>query len=215
MELLTRNDLLKFEEKMKGLWEDGRLPYMVHFSGGNEDQLIDIFKEVKEDDWVFSSHRSHYHYLLKGGSPERLEKLISSGHSVQILDKNLNFYSSGIVAGCPGIATGVALGLKKRNSPAKVWCFVGDGAEDEGHFYEAVRYTEGWDLPCTFVIEDNNRSIETPKPERYGSSEMNWNPKVVRRYNYSPTYPHTGTGGWIESFKAQIIKPDYGAKNEI
>ena len=200
MNTLSKNDLIKFEDRIKALWEDGMLPYLVHLSGGNEDQLIDIFKEVHPDDWVFSTHRSHYHYLLKGGSPEKLEKLILEGSSIQILDSEMNFYSSGIVAGCPGIAAGVALGIKMRNEHSRVWCFIGDGGEDEGHFYEAVRYADGWDLPCTFVIEDNNRSVETPKKERYGHSEIKW-PSCVRRYNYNPTYPHAGTGGWVKGFK--------------
>lgn len=205
MKTMSKEGLLKFEGRIKSLWEEGMLPYLVHFSGGNESQLIEIFDEINPGDWVFSTHRSHYHYLLKGGSPEKLEKMILSGKSIQVLDRELNFFSSGIVAGCPGIATGVALGLKKKNSPNKVWCFVGDGAEDEGHFYEAARYTDGWDLPCTFIIEDNDRSIETPKVERYGKSEIAW-PRCVRRYHYKATYPHAGTGGWIKEFKAKPIK---------
>ena len=95
------------------------------------------------------------------------------------------------------IAAGVALALKKKGSKNKVWCFIGDGAEDEGHFYEAARYVDGWDLPCTFIIEDNNRSVDTPKKERYGKNEPIW-PKSVRRYSYTSLYPHVGTDKWID-----------------
>jgi len=123
--------------------------------------------------------------------------MILEGRSMHIIDKSLNFISTAIVSGGATIATGIALALKRKKSNKHVWCFVGDAAEDEGHFYEAVRYVDGYDLPCTFIIEDNNRSVETPKIERYGSSEIQW-PSCVRRYNYEPTTPHAGTGEFVD-----------------
>ena len=186
---MNKQELIAFEEKIADLFEAGKIHSPIHLSGGNEDQLIEIFKEINKGDYIFSTHRSHYHYLLAGGSPEKLEKMILEGNSMTIFDKEINFLTSAIVAGCPTIAAGTAYALKRKGSKNKIWCFVGDGAEDEGHFYEAVRYVDGHDLPCTFVIEDNNRSVETPKSERYGKSEMIW-PKCVRRYDYIATYPH-------------------------
>jgi len=199
---MTKTKLIEFEKKIAQLWEEGRIPYPVHLSGGNEDQLIAIFREIKRGDYIFSTHRSHYHFLLAGGTAEQLEKAILDGDSMHVFDRDLNFFTSAIVAGCPAIAAGVALALKRKGSPNHVWCFVGDGAEDEGHFYEAVRYVDGHNLPCTFVIEDNDRSVETPKMLRHGASEMKW-PPCVRRYQYTPTYPHVGTGKWIEFGKAK------------
>lgn len=196
MENKTKQELINFEKRIAELWESAKIPYPVHLSGGNEEQLIEIFKDINKGDYIFSTHRSHYHYLLAGGSEEKLEKMIMQGDSMHVFDKEINFLTSAIVCGTPTIATGVALALKKKESKKHVWCFIGDGAEDEGHFYEAVRYVDGYDLPCTFVIEDNNRSVETPKLERYGKSEMNW-PKCVMKYDYIPTFPHVGTGKYI------------------
>lgn len=192
----TKQELIVFEERIKNLWEAGKIPFPVHFCGGNEDQLIEIFREIHPRDYIFSTHRSHYHYLLAGGPEEKLEKMILRGDSMHIFDKDLNFLTTAIVAGGVGIAAGIALGLKKQNSAQRVWCFLGDGAEDEGHFYEAVRYVDGQDLPCTFIIEDNDRSVETSKSERYGPSKIDW-PDCVRRYNYVATYPHVGSGKWV------------------
>ena len=143
---MDKQKLIYFEDEIKKLWEQAKIPYPVHFSGGNEEQLIEIFKEIKPKDYVFSTHRGHYHYLLHGGSTKSLERKIMTGDSMHIFNKKLNFLTSSIVAGTPTIATGVALALKKKNSKNKVWCFVGDGAEDEGHFYEAVRYVDGHNL---------------------------------------------------------------------
>ena len=196
---MNKKNLIEFENRIKKLFESGKLPYPIHFSGGNEKQLIEIFKEIKKEDWVFSTHRSHYHYLLKGGSPRKLGVKILTGKSISIFDKKLKFFSSAIVSGCCAIAVGVAWALKRKGSKKKVWCFVGDGAEDEGHFYEAVRYAEGWDLPVTFIIEDNDRSVETPKKERY-NKDMDWGFKCVKRYYYEPTYPHCQTGKIVETY---------------
>ncbi|MEK6913860.1 MAG: thiamine pyrophosphate-dependent enzyme [Nanoarchaeota archaeon] len=194
---ITKEELIGFEKEMIQLWENAEIPYPIHFSGGNEEQLIEIFKSIKTEDYIFSTHRSHYHYLLAGGSKEKLKEFIRIGDSMHVFDRKLNFFTSAIVAGTPAIAAGVALALKRKNSSKQVWCFIGDGAEDQGHFYEAVRYVEGNNLPCTFIIEDNNRSVETPKRFRYGVNEIEW-PKCVKRYFYTPVYPHVGTEKWID-----------------
>jgi pyruvate dehydrogenase E1 component alpha subunit len=191
--------LVSFEKRIVDLFEDARIPYPIHLSGGNERELIAIYREIQPGDYIFSTHRSHYHYLLAGGPPAELERMILAGDSMHVFDRTINFLTSAIVAGGPAIAVGVALGLKRQGSTARVWCFAGDGAEDEGHFYEAVRYVDGHDLPLVFVIEDNDRSVETPKGERHGASTLQW-PACVRRYAYTPTFPHvgTGTGNMIE-----------------
>jgi len=71
-----------------------------------------------------------------------------------------------------------------------VWCFVGDGTEDSGHLFEAARYVDGFDLPCTYIIEDNNRSVTTSKNERWGKSVNPIFPSCVKKYHYEITYPH-------------------------
>jgi len=194
-----RQKLIAFENRMARKFDDGHMPYLVHFSGGNEDHLIEIFKEIKKGDYVFSTHRSHYHYLLAGGSEDRLENLITNGKSMFVFDRDLNFYSSSIVCATAAIAAGVAWALKSKGSSQRVWCFLGDGAEDEGHLCEAARYVDGWNLPCTFIIEDNDRSVSASKSERWGSYKgLSYD--CIQRYSYVPTYPHGGTGtpGWLK-----------------
>ena len=173
--------------------------------GGNENALIEIFRLINEDDYVFSSHRSHYHYLLKGGDDDVLEQRIRNGDSMFIFDKELHFFTSSILAGTCGIAAGVALSFHLRKSPNKVWCFLGDGAEDEGHFYEAAKFVESLGLPCTFIVEDNDRSVETNKSNRGSSAHLTCF-KCVKRYEYLPAYPHGGTGTktWVK-FKEEVV----------
>ena len=205
---LTKKNLIDFELKIANLWEKGLIPYPVHLTGGNEEKLIEIFNSINNEDYVFSTHRSHYHYLLANGSENKLEEMILRGDSMHVFDRDINFLTSAIVSGTPTIAAGVALGIKKLNKKNHVWCFVGDGAEDEGHFYEAVRYVDGHYLPCTFVLEDNNRSVETPKNERYGKSKINW-PECVLRYEYESTVPHVGTGKFVKLGDINVGGPSF------
>ena len=191
--MITKEELIKCEKEIADLWNSGEIPFLIHLSGGNEDQLIEIFKEIKPGDFIFSTHRSHYHYLLAGGTFESLKNKVIMNKSMFIFSRDLNFFTSSIVAGTTAIAAGMALSIKMNNQDKHVWCFVGDAAEDEGHFYEAVRFVDGQGLPCTFIIEDNDRSVNATKEQRRGKSEFVW-PKCVRRYHYIPTYPHAGSG---------------------
>lgn len=190
----TPETLIAFENRIRDIFAEGDLPFLVHLSGGNERELLEIFADIEPQDWVFSTHRSHYHALLKGIPPAQLEQEIRDGRSMFVFSRAHNFFTSSILAGICPIAVGVALHLKQIGSTAGVWCFVGDGAEDNGHFAEAVRYADGHDLPITFVIEDNNRQVDTSYEERWGTSERwEWGTKVVR-YRYEATYPHGGAG---------------------
>jgi len=198
----TKQELIDFEDRIGDLYLDNKLPFLFHLSGGNEDQLIEIFKDIKEGDYVISNHRSHYHALLHGLPPEEIEDKILNGRSMFIYDRKRNFFCSAIIGGTPAIATGIAWALKRKGSDAKVWCFVGDGTEDNGHTYEAIRYVDGWDLPCKFIIENNNRSVESTNDERWGkTANYDWNSPSVIKYQYDITYPHARKPGMIDLSK--------------
>lgn len=189
---------------MAELFDEGELPFLLHLCGGNEDQLIEIFSKIKDEDYVFSTHRTHYHYLLKGGSTDKLESFIRNGDSMHVFDNEVNFLSSSIVAGNAAIAAGLALSMKLEGSNQHVWCFLGDGAEEEGHFYEAAKFVESADLPCTFIIEDNDRSVNSSIKDRNlgGTFTVPWETftKHIIKYKYNPTYPHvsSGSGKWVK-----------------
>ena len=88
------------------------------------------------------------------------------------LVKIKNFLSSSIVNGTIPIAVGVAIALKK-DKKEKVWCFLGDMAGESGVFYEAYKYSINFDLPITFVIEDNNLSTNSPTNIVWGRKKFN------------------------------------------
>jgi pyruvate dehydrogenase E1 component alpha subunit len=199
----TEEDLIAFENRIGDLYLDNKLPFLFHLSGGNEKQLISIFEDINEGDYVISNHRSHYHALLHGIPPETIEDRILNGRSMFIYDRSRNFFCSAIIGGTPAIAAGIAWALKRKGSNQKVWCFVGDGTEDNGHLYEAIRYVDGWDLPCKFVIENNDRSVEASNSERWGKSgDYKWDSPSVFKYKYDITYPHARKPGMIDLSKA-------------
>ena len=199
----TKEELIAFEDHIGDLYMDNQLPFLFHLSGGNEEQLIDIFKDIKEGDYVISSHRNHYHALLHGIPPEVVEDRIKNGRSMFIYDRERNFFVSAIIGGTPAIAAGIAWALKRKGSDQKVWCFVGDGTEDNGQLSEAVRYADGFDLPCTFIIESNDRSCEASNADRWGKTgHPTWDSSRVIKYHYECTYPHCRKPGMIDLSKA-------------
>ena len=113
---IDKNFLISFSDKIKKIYEKGKIKAPIHLSGNNEKQLIRIFKNVKKKDWVFSTWRSHYHALLHGINPKWLENEIIKGKSMGIINKKKNFYSSAIVGGILPIALGVALSIKKKKN---------------------------------------------------------------------------------------------------
>ena len=198
MKKYTKEDLISFEADIAELFNSGQLPQVVHLSGGNEENLIDIFEEIKPEDWVFSTWRSHYHALLKGMEPEDLKQRIMAGQSMHLMDAKLKFFASAIVGGCCSIAAGVAYAIKRNKGHERVYCFIGDGALDEGSTYEAIRYVDAWDLPCMFIVENNQLAVDTPLAERF-PKPWAW-PKCIVEYGYERPWPHCQTGKWVETY---------------
>lgn len=202
MKCITKEELIKFEEDVAKAFKEGKINAPCHLSGGNEDQLIKIFKRINKEDYVLSTHRNHYHYLLKGGNPKKLMDEIlgnksgvcgGNGRSMHIYDTSINFYTSAIVGGICAIACGIGLGLKMRREKCNVFCLVGDGAEDTGYFFEAVRFVDSNQLPVAFIIEDNDLTVESTKKDRWHNFSPVNAPNIIR-YEYTRLYPHVGIG---------------------
>lgn len=194
LESITKEFIIKFEEEIKELYNSGKIMAPVHLVGGNEDILVEIFKKVKKEDWVFSTHRSHYHALLKGIPPELIKQDILEGKSIRLNNKEYNFFTSSIVGGVLPIALGTAYASKLKNSGCHTWVFVGDMAAEMGIFHESAKYSRRHDLPITFIVEDNGLSVDTPTQKVWGEENSSEN---IIRYKYNRTYPHHGSGQWV------------------
>jgi len=190
-------DLRDFETQVADLFNQGGIKAPVHLSDGNEAPLIEIFKNVKSEDWVFCSWRSHYQCLLKGVTPEALLSEIKAGRSISLGFPEHKIFSSAIVGGQVPIAVGTALAEKLKKTGNHVWCFVGDMTAETGIAQTSIRYAERHDLPITFVVEDNGISVLTDTRKVWASETLRFNEtksEKVLVFQYKSKYPHAGAG---------------------
>jgi pyruvate dehydrogenase E1 component alpha subunit len=206
---MLEQDLINFENEIASIYETGKIRAPIHLRSGNESQLIKIFKNIKDEDYVFSTWASHLHCLLKGVPIQDVKKAILEGRSITLNFPEYNLYSSAIVGGTPSIAVGTAYALKKQKKDGRVYCFLGDMGFHTGITYESIKYSIGHNLPITFVVEDNGKSVGTPTLnawhiDTYQVYEImckmahgNKNVKI-EYYKYESKYPHAGTGTFVE-----------------
>jgi TPP-dependent pyruvate/acetoin dehydrogenase alpha subunit len=175
---------MKFIERLRAfeLSLQARMPELkcpVHLCLGQEAVSAALHECLEPQDWVFSNHRNHGHYLAKGGSEEKLldeidglETGVNGGFmgSQCIVDPSLRFYAGCIVAGTIGIAVGTALAIKLDRKREIVVAVFGDGAPDEGVFWEAINFAALLSLPILFVCENNGYSVHVPQEERHAKS---------------------------------------------
>lgn len=192
---ITVDDLKLFEQEIANLFINKKIKSPIHLSDGNESILIDIFKMINENDYVFSTHRNHLHAILKGINREWLKKQIIDGHSMHINSKHHKFFTSSIVGGTLPIALGVSMAIKKKRKNDKVWVFIGDMGAETGIFHECTKYANRNNLPIVFVVEDNGLSVECPTNEVWGLENKTL--KIIK-YKYNKSWPHVGCGKWVQ-----------------
>lgn len=209
--MLNKEQLIKFEQEIADIYEAGHIKAPVHLRDGNEQQLIDIFTKlnISKEDYVFSTWASHLHALLKGIDPSKIKQDILEGRSITLHYPEDNFYSSAIVGGVCPIATGTAMALKRDGKQNKVYCFIGDMAFRTGTCHESIIYSISNNLPITFIVEDNKKSVGTPTEDSWGSistgtifqtyKSLSYGSTVdILYYEYTLSYPHSGTGVFVE-----------------
>ena len=187
-------NLLDFEESIAEEFNAGKIRFPIHLESGNEAQLVDIFKEIKPQDWVFVSWRGHLKALLKGVPPEALRAAIHRGESMALCFPEYRVYGSAIAGGMIPIALGTALSIARQGRAEHVWCFVGDMMAMSGVFHESSKYAANHELPITWVVEDNSVSVCTPTSVVWGEPKE----PDVRRYKYQSKWPHAGAGKRIQ-----------------
>lgn len=141
----------------------------VHLSIGQEAAAVGICAALTHQDQAVSTHRSHAHYLAKGGD---LDALIAELHgkatgccggrggSMHLSDRRVGFLAStAIVGNSIPVGVGMALSQQLKRSQAVTCVFLGDGAVEEGVFYEAANFAAVRGLPVLFACENNRYSV--------------------------------------------------------
>ncbi len=168
----TMQTIRQFEERLRDLFKEGKVPGFVHVSIGEEATPTGVCATLTDKDYITSTHRGHGHLIAKGGKLKPMMAEIfgkktgyckGKGGSMHIADFSIGILgANGIVgAGLP-IATGAALAAKIRGSSEVAACFFGDGASNEGVFHESLNIASSWKLPVVFVCENNLYGEFTP-----------------------------------------------------
>ena len=199
---MNKRELIAFEDEIASLFNDGKIKAPIHLYHGNEENLINIFKKIKKQDWVFCSWRSHYQCLLKGVPSKDVKSEILAGRSISLCFPEFKIYSSGLVGGSIPIAVGTALSIKLKNdTKTKVYCFLGEMTAETGIAHECIKYSRNFKLPIHFVIEDNSKSVCTDTREAWKQKKLTFeeiNDEYVTYYRYKSKYPHAGAGKRIQ-----------------
>jgi len=179
---LTREELLKLYRTMAvirrfeetALYEVGArgISGAVHSSAGEEAGAAGVITQLRDDDYIASTHRGHGHCIAKGVEPRRMMAEIfgkasgtnkGRGGSMHIADMSKGMLgANGIVAASVPLAVGAALTIKVKGSDQVAVAFFGDGGANQGVVHESMNLASIWKLPVVFVCENNLYAESTP-----------------------------------------------------
>jgi len=157
------------EESIANKYSEQKMRCPTHLSIGQEAIAVGVCSNLTNEDQVLSTHRAHAHYLAKGGCLNSMLAEIygkvtgcskGMGGSMHLIDESVGFMgSTAIVGNTIPVAVGLAL-EKKLNCKKSIACvFFGDGATEEGAFYESVNFAIIHSLPILFICENNLYSV--------------------------------------------------------
>jgi TPP-dependent pyruvate/acetoin dehydrogenase alpha subunit len=166
----------RVEEEIAQRYPQQEMRAPVHLCIGQEAPPVGVSTQLTSRDQALSGHRSHGHYLAKGGD---LRRMISElygkvtgccrgrGGSQHLVDTAVGFAAAApILASTLSIATGVAWTLKQRAGQDVVVAYFGDAACEEGVFHESLSFASLHSLPIVFVCENNLYSVHSPLSDR-------------------------------------------------
>jgi len=154
-----------FEERVYKLINEGIVLGSVHLSTGEEASAVGTISVLTKEDYILPTHRGHAQVLAKGSDSAKVlaelagkETGYSRGMcgSIHLFDKsNNNLGSNGIVGAQFPIAVGAGLAIRHKKLDSVVACFFGDGASNQGWFYELLNLASLWSLPVILVCINN------------------------------------------------------------
>jgi len=155
----------RFEECAADQVESGEITTPCHLYIGQEGVAAGICAALRAEDYVWGGHRSHGHYLAKGGDLRAMMAELygkvtgcsrGRGGSMHLVAPEVGILGTvPLVAATIPLAVGAALAARLRGSDAVSVAFFGDGAVEEGHFHESVNLAALYRLPVVFVCENN------------------------------------------------------------
>lgn len=160
------------EEGIAERYHEQKMRCPTHLSIGQECVPAVLSALLKDSDYAISTHRGHAHYLGKGGALGPMYAEIygkatgccaGKGGSMHLIDTSVGFMgTTAIVGNSIPLGVGFALAAKKQGLDRISVIFLGDGAVEEGAFYESANFAATKELPVLFVCENNQFSVYSP-----------------------------------------------------
>lgn len=160
------------EERLCELYPEQEMRCPVHFCIGQEAIAVGVCANLLTTDYVLSGHRSHGHYLAKGGNLKAMVAEIygkvtgcskGKGGSMHLTDRDAGFLAATpIIGSTVPIAVGTALSTVMKGEPRVTVVFFGDGVMEEGVVCESLNFAALKKLPIVFVCENNGFSVYSP-----------------------------------------------------
>lgn len=170
------------EETIAERYHEQKMRCPVHLSTGQEATAVGACAGLSVEDMIVSTHRSHGHYLAKGGSLVALLGEIHGrsigccggrGGSMHLFDNKVGVLSSlPIVGSSIPVGVGAALAFQQEKSKRVSMIFLGDGATEEGVFHESINFASVHKLPAIFFVENNLFSVYTDLSDRQPDRSM-------------------------------------------
>jgi TPP-dependent pyruvate/acetoin dehydrogenase alpha subunit len=161
----TMTRIRVFEERLADIVEKGDIKTPCHLYIGQEAVATGVCAALERNDYVWGGHRSHGHYLAKGGDMRAMIAEIygkvtgcsrGRGGSMHLFASDVGILGTvPLVSATIPLAVGSALASKLRKDGRVSVSFFGDGAVEEGHFHESVNLAALYQLPVVFVCENN------------------------------------------------------------
>ena len=172
----------RVEEEVARVYPTDVIKSPVHLSIGQESVSVGLCEALRPEDAAFGTYRSHALYLAKGGDLRAMVAELygkatgcakGKGGSMHLIDVAAGVFGSSAVVGTTiPHAVGYAYAVKLRREPRVVVCVFGDGATDEGVFYESLNFAALKRLPVLFVCENNRYAIHTHQRARQHLPEI-------------------------------------------
>ena len=160
------------EERIRKLYAEQEMRCPTHFSIGQEAVAVGVCTHLKQEELITSAHRSHAHYLAKGGDLKAMLAELygkatgcaaGKGGSMHLIDLAAGFLGAvPIVGSTIPIGVGAALASVLQGSPVLSVIFFGDAATEAGVFHESLNIAALHKLPVVMVCENNLYSVLSP-----------------------------------------------------
>ena len=172
----------RFEEKAGQLYGMGLIGGFCHLYIGQEAVVVGLESAAEEGDKRVTSYRDHGHMLACGMDANGVMAELTGreggyskgkGGSMHMFSKEKHFYGGhGIVAAQVPLGAGLAFADKYQDNGRVTFTYFGDGAANQGQVYETFNMAALWDLPCVFVIENNQYAMGTSQQRSTSSAEI-------------------------------------------